>query len=53
MQKSLDGPRYTVGVFQKKSVAGLFNQTNLDIRQQGQQLGGRFGRQRRGHSGAA
>ncbi|CAI8977493.1 hypothetical protein EMIT0357P_70077 [Pseudomonas marginalis] len=34
MQKSLDGPRYTVGVFQKKSVTSLFNQADFHIRQQ-------------------
>jgi hypothetical protein len=31
MQKGLDRPRDTVGIFQEKRVAGLFDQTDFDI----------------------
>lgn len=44
MQKGLNRPRHTVRVFQKKRVAGLFNQADFDIRQQRQQIPRRFGR---------
>ncbi|MNH28128.1 hypothetical protein D3C79_882710 [compost metagenome] len=44
MQKGLDRPRHTVGILQEKHVAGLFNQTDFDIRQQCQQLARRFHR---------
>ena len=40
MQKSLDSPRDAVGVFQKKSVTGLFNQADFNIRKQSQQVAG-------------
>jgi hypothetical protein len=43
VQKSLDGPRYTMGVLQKKSVTGLFNQADFYIGEQRQQITGGFG----------
>lgn len=44
MEKGLDRPRHTMGVFHKKCVAGPFDQADFHIRQQLQQVLRGFGR---------